>query len=68
MRIEACEETGQEFVWVYRAEHEGPFELHPEEIERGDWFAPEFVTRWIAEKPQEFAPSLVRIWRQMGTT
>jgi isopentenyldiphosphate isomerase len=61
LRIEACAETGQEFVWVYRCESEGPFTLHPEEIERGDWFAPEEITRWMAERPQEFAKAFVLI-------
>jgi isopentenyl-diphosphate delta-isomerase type 1 len=65
LRVDACDETGQEFVWVYRCRHEGPFELHPEEIETGDWFAPEHVTRWINERPQDFAPSLICIWRQL---
>ena len=62
LRIEACAETGQEFVWVYRSESEGPFTLHPEEIERGDWFAPEEISRWMAERPQEFAKAFVLIW------
>ena len=65
LRIEACAETGQEFVWVYRTEYEGPFVLHPEEIERGEWFAPEQVTRRIDEQPGEFAPSLICIWRKL---
>src|SRR5580700_4178726 len=39
-KIAACAETGQEFCWVYRLASEGPFVLHPEEIERGDWFTP----------------------------
>ena len=66
MRLEACEETGQEFVWVYRTEHEGPFQLQPEEIETGGWFAPNHVTRWIAEKPEDFAPSFICIWRRLS--
>jgi isopentenyldiphosphate isomerase len=61
-RIEACAETGQEFVWVYRCESEGPFTLHPEEIECGGWFTPEEISRWIAERPQEFARAFVLIW------
>jgi len=61
-RIEACEETGQEFVWVYHCRHEGPFNLHPEEIERGGWYAPAEITQWIASKPEEFASGLVLIW------
>ncbi len=66
-KIEACEETGQEFVWVYRCEHEGPFVLHPEEIESGGWFAPEFVTKWISENPEDFASALVLIWDKLAT-
>src|SRR4051794_24381052 len=54
-KIDACRDTGQEFVWVYRYESEGPFTLHLEEIERGDWFAPAYVTSWIQDKPHEFA-------------
>src|SRR5258708_15720815 len=36
VKIDACAETGKEFVWVYETNHEGPFTLHPEEIEAGD--------------------------------
>ncbi|MDB6026006.1 MAG: hydrolase [Verrucomicrobiales bacterium] len=61
-KIDACRDTGHEFVWIYRCESEGPFTLHPEEIERGDWFAPAFVTGWIKEKPQEFARAFRFIW------
>ena len=39
-KIDACKETGWEFCWIYRCENEGPFVLHPEEIESGGWFAP----------------------------
>ncbi len=63
-KINACLETGQEFVWVYKYQSEGPFVLHPEEIERGDWFAAAHVTRWIADARHEFAPAFVLIWSQ----
>lgn len=62
LRLEACVDTGNEFVWVYRCESEGPFTLHPDEIERGDWFAPEEITRWLGERPQEFARAFGLIW------
>jgi isopentenyl-diphosphate delta-isomerase type 1 len=65
LRIDACEETGQEFVWVYRCAAEGPFTLHPDEVETGKWFTPEHVSRWIRNSPDEFAPSLVCIWRKL---
>jgi isopentenyldiphosphate isomerase len=61
-KIAACHETDQEFVWVYRCESEGPFQLHPDEIECGGWFAPEKVTRLIAEHPQDFASAFRLIW------
>src|SRR5262252_6710780 len=54
-KVEARAETGQEFVWAYCCEAEGPFTLDPVEIETGGWFAPEQVTKWMAEKPGEFA-------------
>lgn len=66
MKINACEETGQEFVWIYRARHEGPFVLHPEEISEGGWFAPEAVTKWMSDRPHEFAPALRLIWRKLA--
>jgi len=62
-KIDACEETDAEFVWVYRCENDGPFHLHPDEIETGDWFNPEFVTKWISEKPEEFATAFILIWK-----
>jgi len=65
LRIEACADTGQEFVWVYQCASEGPFTLHPEEIERGDWFAPEEITRWVTEQPREFARAFVFIWKKL---
>ena len=61
-KIDACTETDAEFVWVYRCENNGPFQLHPEEIESGGWFAPERVSRWMKEKPQDFATAFVLIW------
>ena len=61
-KIDACVETDAEFVRVYRCESDGPFQLHPDEIETGGWFAPEKVSRWIAEKPEDFASAFVLIW------
>jgi isopentenyl-diphosphate delta-isomerase type 1 len=61
-KIEAREETGQEFVWVYRVDAEGPFTLQPDEIERGEWYSPTEIDRWLVERPQEIAPSLHYLW------
>jgi isopentenyldiphosphate isomerase len=64
-KVDARKETGWEFCWIYRCESEGPFVLHPDEIETGDWFAPDFVTKWVAERPQEFASAFVLIWNKL---
>jgi isopentenyldiphosphate isomerase len=61
-KLESCAETGFEFCWVYRGEHEGPFALHPEEIERGGWFEPGRVDAWMAERAGDFAGAFRLIW------
>ena len=65
-KLAACAETDQEHVWIYRCQAEGPFRLHPEEIERGGWFAPKEVTRWMVERPQDFAGALLVIWTKVN--
>ncbi|MDB6121412.1 MAG: hydrolase [Pedosphaera sp.] len=67
-KIAACLETGQEFVCVYRCQAEGPFTLHPDEIETGGWYTPEAVTRWMAERPGDFARALLLIWQKLNAT
>ena len=61
-KLSASTETDQEHVWIYRITAEGPFVLHPEEIERGDWFSPVCVSSWMARSPEQFAPALLAIW------
>jgi isopentenyldiphosphate isomerase len=63
-KVDACKETGWEFCWIYQCENEGPFTLHPDEIETGAWFAPEAVNKWVAEKPADFASAFVLIWKR----
>ena len=61
-KVDARKETGWEFCWIYRC-NRGAFVLHPDEIESGDWFAPDAVTKWVEEKPQDFASAFVLIWK-----
>jgi isopentenyl-diphosphate delta-isomerase type 1 len=65
-KLAASPETDQEHVWVYQCEAEGPFALNPEEIERGGWFSAEEVTRWLTERPEEFASALAVIWPRIN--
>ncbi len=61
-KLNACAENGHEFMWVYQCHGEGPFTLHPEEIERGGWFTPQAITRWLREDPEDFASGFRVLW------
>ena len=67
-KLPASAETDQEHVWIYRCRAEGPFQLDPEEIEAGGWFAPEEVSRWMQDRPQDFATALRVIWPRVLLT
>lgn len=62
-KIDACEETGREFVWVYRCDANGPFRLNQEELECGAFFKPDHINRWMAERPRDFADSFRLVWK-----
>ena len=61
-RIEACAQTGQEFVWIYRARHDGPVQPDPGEVSETGWFEPAKVEAWLRDRPQDFAPSFPLVW------
>ena len=65
LRVEACKETGAEFVWVYQVEAEGPFTLCPNEIERGEWIDPEELNRRITAHPGNYCSSFRLIWARV---
>ncbi len=65
-RLDACEATGWEFCWIYRLKSEGPFVLHPEEIETGAWFAPAELARLMAAQPQNYCSSFTLIWQRVS--
>tara|TARA_B100000959_G_scaffold250958_1_gene279833 strand:- start:154 stop:651 length:498 start_codon:yes stop_codon:yes gene_type:complete len=65
-KIDACEDTGQEFVWVYQTQSEGPFTLNTDEIDAGRWLSPEDVTKAVAETPEKYSPSFRLIWKRLG--
>lgn len=62
LRIAACAETDQEFVWVYHCNGEGPFNLNCEEVETGGWFAPHQIGRWMRDTPADFTSAFRAIW------
>ena len=60
--LPASEATGREFVRLYHLRHEGPFVLHPREIERGCWIPMDRLDRWVEESPQDFARCFLEVW------
>ena len=65
-KLPASERTGQEFIWLYRGQHEGPFRLARSEIEHGEFFPPEVVSGWIKARPDDFAPGFLECWREFS--
>ncbi len=64
---DARPDTGNEFIEVYRCEHEGPFVLHPDEIEDGRWIAISELEAWMKEKPGEHASALHHVMSEWRT-
>ena len=66
LKLEACADLGQEFVWIYRTRWDGrEFVLNADEIERGAWFTLTEVDLEIARNPQAFARSFRHIWSEL---
>jgi len=58
----ACRGTDQEFVWLYRAVHAGPFQPDPSEVAGLEWFSPDELEAKIKKQPQEFSSCLLHLW------
>ncbi len=63
LKLPASTRTGQEFIWLYRGEHEGPFRMPPVEIEHGEFFPVEVVSGWVKARPDDFAPGFLECWK-----
>ena len=62
-KLAACAETGQEFIWLYRGEYDGPFSPARGEIDGVQFFLPDSVAQWIEQRPGDFAPGFIACWR-----
>jgi 16S rRNA (adenine1518-N6/adenine1519-N6)-dimethyltransferase len=63
-KVEACEQTGWEFVWVYSLQTNEPPRINPDEIESGFfWPLTQLHTR-LAAHPGEFAPGFARVFAE----
>ncbi len=65
-RVDAREETGWEFCWVYRLQAEGPFVLQPEEIDDGKWMPLAQLERDLKSQPEVYCPHFRWLWPQLA--
>jgi 16S rRNA (adenine1518-N6/adenine1519-N6)-dimethyltransferase len=66
VKLPASEKTGQEFIWLYQTQHDGPFELARAEIDYGEFFPTDVVSKWMKARPNDFAPGFVECWAAFG--
>jgi len=59
-----CDQTGQEFVWVYHCKSEGPFTLDPMESSEGRWINIDELGEWMHSSPRDFAWSFIHLWQK----
>ncbi|MDD4932540.1 MAG: NUDIX domain-containing protein [Methylacidiphilaceae bacterium] len=64
-KLAAQPETGNEFIWVYLGESDGPFCLDPEEISEGRFLRISDLQREIRVSPDHFSPVFVHLWSRL---
>jgi isopentenyl-diphosphate delta-isomerase len=63
-KIEACEDTGCEFVWVYSVVTNEPPMINLEELESGEFWTRERAKSTLTAHPEQFARSFVRVFHE----
>ena len=63
-KIEATDETGQEFLEIFVGASEGPFRFAPGEVETGAYFPVDQIKRWLELSPEDFTPVFRMIARK----
>jgi len=63
-KLPASELTGNEHCMVYRYRHDGPLELHPDEIDDGRWISPAELDRRVAGNDAELTEAVCLIWKR----
>lgn len=57
--------NGEEFITLYVAKYTGKVEYNGSEVDSVQWFKPEMVDQWLANKPQDFAPAFAECWQKL---
>jgi len=61
-KLEACADTGWEFVQVYQATHDGDISLEAGEIDAGRWIGLSELQAWIARGGEGLTLSFQILW------
>lgn len=54
-RLDACDETDQEFIEVFQGEAKGKIRVFGSEVHSGGYFPIDQVEKWILQRPEDFA-------------
>lgn len=63
-KVEACEQTGWEFVWVYSMVTDEIPQINLDELESGEFWTPEHTRSLLLAHPQQFAPGFVLVFKE----
>ncbi|HVM60865.1 MAG TPA: NUDIX domain-containing protein [Verrucomicrobiae bacterium] len=63
-KIEACADTGWEFVWVYSVITDAAPRINLAELESGKFWTRERVRQLLATRPEQFARSFPLVFRE----
>jgi len=67
-KLPAGPETSYEHSALYRATTDEPPTFLTEEILDGAYHAPEHITRWVANRPDDFTPCFRSLWAWFSST
>ncbi|MGC8744718.1 MAG: NUDIX hydrolase [Verrucomicrobiia bacterium] len=67
LKLEASQETDNEFVWIYTGLYNGEFNLNQDEISDGQWFYPDQIEKNLISNPQQFSDSFIAVWKNVRT-
>ncbi len=60
--FDAAEDNGWEFVVLYEGRYSGKLRFPAAEVDAVQWFTPQQIERWLARRPQDFAPAFIPCW------
>jgi isopentenyl-diphosphate delta-isomerase type 1 len=63
-KIDACEDTAWEFVWVYSVVTDEPPAINLDELESGEFWTRDCVKSEIVTHPEQFARSFMRVFNE----